>query len=170
MSNDPPQHSVWSRPLHIFIICVFASLVWMIVSGPVLLHTNALSKTNIDECGEYNEQATGLTVLNPLRSRFQERLADGFLKAASKGECSPNINAELFRFVTARHTLPARKWDLMNRRDDGGHTTLFYRLKDLSKKFTTYQRCTIAQVDIERTGTTWNVVGFGITPGPYHGR
>jgi hypothetical protein len=54
----------------------------LIVFNPVLLHTHILTKDEYTSCGGYYEEVTGITLLNPFRSRAPERIADGFLRLA----------------------------------------------------------------------------------------
>src|SRR5580700_7813658 len=48
-------------------------------ASPVLFHIHILSKSDYRSCGGYNEEGTGVTVLNPFRSRVPEQRADAFL-------------------------------------------------------------------------------------------
>jgi hypothetical protein len=121
-------------------------------------------------CGEYNEEATGITIMNPIRSRFQERVADAFLRAASNGECSPDVSEALCTFVKAGHSVPAREWRLVNRRDSNGNITLFYRLLGASQELQRHNGCEVARVDMEQNVATWKIVGYGLTAGPYKGK
>jgi hypothetical protein len=41
----------------------------LIVLNPVLLHTHILTKADHKSCGGYSGEGTGITLLNPFRSR-----------------------------------------------------------------------------------------------------
>jgi hypothetical protein len=145
-----------------------AVLVWAAASKPVLLHTHIWANIDDQLCGTYNEEGTGVTILNPFRSRFPEQTAEVFLRALSKTKCSPGLSERLCSFVM-KHPLPAPEWRLVNRWewDSAKHIRLFYRLGGKSQELAKHNGCAIAHVDLERTGGNWNISGYGVTPGPY---
>jgi hypothetical protein len=148
-------------------------LMWRLASEPVLLHTHILVKTEDQQCGTDLEEWTGTTILNPFRSRLPERIANEFLRAVSKAECSPGLSVELCRFVTERPALPASEWRLVYRSEwhSSRDIRLFYRLRGVSQEIAGhYSGCASAHVDLARTGSTWKVSGYGVTLGPYNGR
>ena len=147
--NGPPKRQA---VLFSLALCALAVLVWMLGSRPVLL-----------------EVGTETTFLNPLRSRAPERIADAFLRAASKAGCSANVTEDLCRFVTKR-ALPATEWRLVNRLDSAKNIKLFYRLRGEWDKRADGNGCLIAQVHLERIGITWKLSGYGVSPAPCNGR
>jgi hypothetical protein len=170
MNPSSHRRSSYRRLTALAVLFALGIFTWKLASKPVLLHTHALTNKDSQFCGEYNEEATGITILNPIRSRFQERVADAFLRAASNGECSPDVSEALCRFVTAGHSVPAREWRLVNRRDSSGNITLFYRLIGASEELQRHNGCEVARVDLEQTDATWKIVGYGLTAGPYKGK
>jgi hypothetical protein len=127
----------------------------LIVLNPVLLHTHILAKADYQSCGAYNEEGTGVTLLNPFRFRAPERIADEFLRLASNGKCLPEVSEELCRFL-AKRPLPATNWHLAYRRDVGNNVDLFYRLG-------TEKGCAVANVGLERTGSSWKISRYGVS-------
>lgn len=141
------------RPLaEILTLCVFLVLLWGFVSKPVLL-----------------EIGSKIAILNPFRSRAPERTAGIFLRAASNGECSPDLNENFCKFVTKR-PLPALEWRLVNRWDSARDIRLYYRLRGEGDERNKNNQCLIAEVHLERTGEGWRTVGYGVQPGPCNGR
>ena len=126
------------------------------LSKPVLLHTHLLTKEDYRSCGAYNEEGTGVTILNPLRSRIAARVADAFLRAASTGRCSPDTSEALCRFIEKGHRLPATEWRLVNQWNIGNETRLFYKLGGR-------QECVMAEVSLEKAVAGWKVSGYGIS-------
>ena len=111
----------------LIIVCTSAWLVWMMATKPVLFHTDIWARGDEQRCGEYNQVVTGITILNPFRSRLPEQRADAFMHAASNAECTPDLSISLCDFVR-RRPLPAGAWQLVNRRDSTADIRLFYRL------------------------------------------
>lgn len=169
MNASPLRRYRW-RVSGVLSLCVAAALLCVLVSKPVLLHTHALSTQDTEACGDYNKEATGITVLSPFRSRVQERLAETFLRRASSGECSPDTTEELCAFVRGGHSVPTSDWRLVNRQDKPGSVTLLYRLTGSSQEFMTHNGCMVARVSLQRTDNLWKVVGYGVTPGPFRAR
>jgi hypothetical protein len=141
------------------IVFVVVSLVviagLLIVLNPVLLHTHILTKADYRSCGGYNDEGTGVTVLNPFRSRAPERIADGFLRLASAGKCSPEVSEGLCKFLANRPVLASNR-HLVYRRDSGNHVDLFYRLG-------TEKECVVTKVGLERTGASWEISRYGVS-------
>lgn len=81
----------------VIVALVMAFFVWRLVSRPVLL-----------EIGDR------FSILNPFRSRAPEETADIFLRAASMGQCSPDLRADLCGFVK-KHPVPAMEASLGSR-------------------------------------------------------
>lgn len=121
-----------------------------------LLHTHLLTKADYRSCGAYNEEGTGVTILNPLRSRAAERVADSFLRALSDGRCSPETNEGLCKAM-AKRSLPATDWRLVYRKNFGNEVDLFYRLERAT------QECVIAHVSLHKASADWKVDGYGIS-------
>jgi hypothetical protein len=136
-------------------LCALTVSLWW-ASKPVLLHTHLLTKADYRSCGAYNEEGTGVTILNPLRSRVAERAADSFLLAASNGRCSPETSEGLCKAVTKR-PLPGTDWNLVYRRNLGSDVDVFYRLRRTS------QECVIAEVKLKQTGGSWKIFGYGVS-------
>ena len=90
---------------------ILAYCVFLIASKPVLLHTHIFSGVDYRSCGGYNDEGTGVTILNPFRSRGAEHKADEFLRAAHKGRCLAEMNENWCSSI-AKHPLPASKWHL----------------------------------------------------------
>jgi hypothetical protein len=161
LSEDLP----YGRLAVLFVFCALVVLVWEFASKPVLLHTHILAGADDKLCGSYNEPGTA--IMNPFRSRLPERIADVFLRAALNARCLPGLSEGLCQFVT-QHPLPASQWRLVNRWDSAKEIKLFYRLN--SQELARRNGCMMAHVDLEQTGATWTVCGYGFTSGPYRGR
>jgi hypothetical protein len=162
MNKRLPGSMPYRRMALLLGLCALAGLIWGFASKPVLLHTHLLTKADYQSCGAYNEQGTGITVLNPFRSRIPERTADVFLRAASSGKCVPNLSEAHCKFVTER-PLPATEWRLVNRWDSAKGVKLFYRLSGEWQKRGKNNGCVIAEVDLEFTGANWRVSGHGVS-------
>jgi len=138
----------------LLVVCAFAVLLrW--ASRPVLLHTHILTKPDYRSCGAYNEEGTGITILNPLRSRTAERIGDAFLRAASEARCSPETSEGVCKFMVQRPLLAA-DWRLVYRTNFGSEEDLFFRGRDS-------QVCIMAKVFLKRTGSSWLIDGYGIS-------
>jgi hypothetical protein len=125
--------------------------------GPVLLHTHMLTKADYRSCGAFNEEGTGVILLNPFRFRAPEHVADTFLREASQGRCSSETTVPLCNTLKT-HPLPSAEWRLVNRQDLPGHAVkLFYRD---SKNQTA---CVMAMVHLAKTGVIWQVAAYGIS-------
>jgi len=131
-------------------LSALAILVWGLTSKPVLL-----------------EVGTEVSILNPLRSRAPERVADVFLRAASNAKCTPDLDKKFCKFVTER-PLRATGWRLVNRWDSARGVELFYRLTG-GEKPANNKECLIGYVHLNRTGATWRVTGYGVGPGACNG-
>lgn len=107
-------------------------------------------------CGGDCEVLSGITVLNPLRSREPERVANAFLSALSKAKCPPDMNERACMLVM-NNPLSPREQRLVYRRDSAGEVVLFYRL--LLEEWKRKVRSTY-QIELRRSGATWNVYGF----------
>ena len=143
-------------------LCFVAALVWWFTTKPVLFHSHILATADDRLCSEYNGKGTGLPILNPFRSRRPERIADVFLRAASSAECLPSWNEKLCKYITERRPLPAGAWRLVNRWDSAKTILLYYKLE--SHEQTRGKACVIAEIELQRTGGTWEIRTFGLTP------
>lgn len=132
----------------------FAVLVWW-ASIPVLLHTHLLTKADYRSCGAYNGEGTGVTILNPCRSRMAERVADAILRSASAGTCSAGTGEALCRFISNKPFL-AKEWRLVNRRDIGNEVHLFYKVGP-------QQECVMTTVHLKQTDAGWKISGYGVS-------
>jgi hypothetical protein len=72
-------------------ILLFVPFLAATVSGPsfflrkpVLLHTHHFMARDYRSCGGYNEQGTGITVLDPFRPLETEQAADAIFHPASQ--------------------------------------------------------------------------------------
>jgi hypothetical protein len=145
----PSGKAVYRLLAVLFVLCSLAALVWMRATGPVLFHMHMWSKT--EPCGAYAEVVTGITVLNPFRSRAPEHVADEFLRDAAKGICSPGLDERICKFM-ATHPLGVVRRRLVYRWDSGARTELVYRQKPPAI-------CRVLVVSLERIGVAWRVVG-----------
>jgi hypothetical protein len=141
--------------------CAMAALVWWLATKPVLFHSHILATEDDRLCNEYNSHGTGVPILNPFRSRRTERMADALLRAASSAECLSDWDEKMCMFVK-KHPLPAGTWRLVNRWDSATTIGLFYRLEPQERA--ERKRCVIAEVELRRTGATWRISSFGLTP------
>lgn len=94
--------------------------VWMLVAGPVLL------RLNLDPGAL---QPPFLTLLNPLRDRGAERVADAYLRRLSTGqlaEARPYFGANRETIELREPQYPPLKWTVANRTDESGRVTLTY--------------------------------------------
>jgi hypothetical protein len=78
-------------------------------------------------CGDYQEDLSGIVILNPFRDRAPEDSATRFLSDLKNSKCAATDPALCtYALHTAR---PVLDWKLVNRRDTSELTSLFYRLK-----------------------------------------
>jgi len=148
------------RLLMLLALSAMALITWGFASKPVLPHTHILTKDDRQECGAYNQEGTGVTILNPFRSRAPERIADRFLRAASNADCSPDLNEEFCKFVRKR-PLPAKGWRLVYRRDFPNDVRLYFRLRGQWQQ-PGADPCWIAEVHLRRFGATWRTFGLAL--------
>jgi len=156
--QEKPSYRLWACAVTLVSLTV---LIWWFGSSPVLLHTHIVSKSDYQLCGAYNEQTTGITILNPFRSRAPEHVAEVFMQAASRAQCSPDVSDALCRFVVER-PLPAKDWRLVNRQDYGNEVRLFYKLNGPWQAKRS-GGCLVAEVRLKRTSASWKTVGFGVS-------
>ncbi len=133
-------------------------LVWRCADGPVLLHTHMFAGAGNPACGPLDEVATGVTILNPFRSRAPERVADRFLRAASNGNCSPDLNEAACKYLIT-HTVRVllnTEWQLVYRWDSAERIDLIYRQERPRR-----DPCRVFTVSVKRAGAVWEVLGFG---------
>jgi hypothetical protein len=153
------------RYRHAFVLvaaCALTALVLWVASKPVLLHTHILTTPDYRSCGAYNEEGTGVTLLNPLRSRGPERVADRFMRALSKGMCAPEVGDKLCTFLK-QHPLSSSEWRLANRTEFGRDTHIFYRLGLETKSVAETKECIMAKVTLTSTGAGWEISGYGVS-------
>jgi hypothetical protein len=143
--------------LSILIIAIVLLVGGVLLLGPVLVHTHMLNKPDYRSCGAFNEEGTGVILLNPFRLRAPEHVADTFLRAAARGGCSSETTVALCKTLKT-HPLPSTEWRLVNRQDLPGHAVkLFYRD---SKNQTA---CLMAMVHVAKAGVIWQVSGYGFS-------
>ena len=130
----------------------FAVVVWALASGPVLFHARMFETDDDRSCGRSPGAEMGAAVMNPLRSRSPERLADEFLMAASRGTCLPAWSERTCELVR-QHPIHAKAWRLANRLDTTDKVVLFYGLRPPGPA------CYV--VTLDRSGTVWTVSGWG---------
>jgi hypothetical protein len=147
--------------LAVVLVFVITGVLFLMFS-PVLVHTHRFTSPDYRSCGAYNEEGTGITVLNPFRSRTPERTGDDFLRAASAGSCPAAASAKLCSFLKTHPWPDLPKWRLVYRRDSSEDVTLFYRIGRHSQE-TMGTGCVIAMVDVKTAGAAWQVSGYGIS-------
>jgi hypothetical protein len=153
--------TAYERLAVLLALCLAGVFAWG-ASQPVLVHTHIFTRVHDQSCGESNEGGTGITILNPVRSRDPERIADAFLRAASGGECSAGLREDFCSFVK-RHPVTARDWRLVNRWDSRSDIRLFYRPTWVSREPGRNSDCAVIQVHLERVGPSWRVSGYGVS-------
>jgi len=131
------------------------SLFWRKHAGMVLLHA---FYDPFCACGDYSEEVGGINVLNPLRDRQPERVAEQFFQDASQGKCSGRYSTDLCQYFQGE--APAKGWKLANAvaKDDG--IDLFYKLdssRDPPNKSWTGEGC----VHVSRIAAGWRVSSYG---------
>lgn len=99
-----------------------------------------MTKPDYRSCGAYNEEGTGITILNAFRSRVAEKVADAFLS-------KPAIH----------RPFPGTKWHLVYTRDFATKAYFFYRLGGVS------QQCVMVEVRLKQNGSDWKVSGYGVS-------
>jgi hypothetical protein len=151
-----------SRLTLLVTLAILAYCVLVIASRPVLLHTHIFTRADYRSCGGYNDEGTGITILNPFRSRAAEHKADEFLRAARSGQCLPEMDENWCSSVT-KHPLPASEWRLAYARARTNHVDLFYRLRKISPAQTHTTDCVIAMVALEQDGANWKILRYGIS-------
>ncbi len=160
------QMGTWSvkRVLRLAaVVGILALLVWTLLSKPVLIHTHLLSKADHRSCGAYNEEGSGLTVLNPIRSRAAERMADAFLDDASHGRFSAAMSKGVSQMLRKEYLLPVAEWRLVNRSDLDGNITLFCRLEQRTPEPKNQNACVVAMVRMRHAGTRWQISSYGLS-------
>jgi len=110
-------------------IFAFVSLFIAIRKPPVLLHLFADTDC---ACGDYQQELSGIVLLNPLRDRTPERNVDSFFTELREGRCAPSTagNTSLdCSYALDGHRVS--EWRLAYRRDNGDTVELYYKLTSL---------------------------------------
>ena len=133
---------------------------WTRRSRPVWLEL--LHETDC-ACGDFHEEVTGYTLLNPFRDRTPERAVDSFFEQLKTGKCGENVYAGVCQYAT-EEVRPVLRWKLMNRKDSAGRISLYYRLKGKSQP----DRSLVADdiwgeglVEVQANGNTLKITGYG---------
>lgn len=140
-------------------VCAIAVAAWWLRTKPVLFHSHLFATAEDRSCGDYNVSGTGVPVLNPLRSRYPERIAEAFLQAALSGKCLPEWKAGTCEFLRMHRPAQARAWRLVDRCESPADILLYYRLELMERAEP--KHCFSAHVHLQRVGTTWEIAGFG---------
>ena len=143
------------------VLVVVAAGVLFLVFSPVIIHTHKFTPPDYLSCGAYNEEGTGITVLNPFRTRTPERAGDDLLRAAFVGSCPPTAIPQMCSTLKARPLPGIPKWRLVYRRDSSGDVTLFYRIGQHSQE--TGTGCVMAMVHLKAADAAWQVTGYGVS-------
>jgi hypothetical protein len=150
------RHGLYRLVASLLALCALAVLAWEISSKPVLLHTHVFTEADYRSCGAYNEEGTGTTILNPLRSLRPERAAERFLQAVSHSRCSAEMSEGVCKLVNT-HPLPAGRWRVAYIRKSGRDVDLFYRLVGASPE------CVMARVRVRQIGTRREISSYGLS-------
>lgn len=142
-------------------LCALAVLAWLLASKPVLFRSRLLATAADRSCRDYAGDEVRIAVLNPFRSRSPERVANAFLRAVSKAQCSPDWNERTCKFVE-QHPVPAQSWRLADRYDSDEYVMLIYWLDLRVPAKPARSACWPFSVQLRRTGATWKVSGFGM--------
>jgi hypothetical protein len=140
--------------LGLVLIIFAASLFWRKHAGIILLHVFADTDC---ACGDYQEEVSGINVLNPLRDRQPEKAAETFFQEAIQGRCSVHYDADLCQYF--EHVAPVKAWKLVNARAKDNGIDLFYKLdssRDLPNKAWTGE----GYVHVSRVAGDWRVSSY----------
>jgi hypothetical protein len=113
------------RVLLIALFLVAAVGASLSLSKPVLLHTHRFTRKDDRSCGGYDEQGTGITVLNPLRSREAEQVADAVFHGLANADCPSEMSVNSCKNIALRKLAP-KEWKIAYRTDSGKDVDLFY--------------------------------------------
>ena len=130
----------------------------LILSKPVLLHTHRFMRRDYRPCGGYNEQGTGITVLNPFRSREVEHVADAIFYRLAKADCPAEMSANDCKNIALRNLAP-KKWKIAYRMDSGNDVDLFYSWPTEGVA----TDCRIVEMLMTQQGKNWRVTRYGVS-------
>ena len=148
----------YTRVLLIVVSLGVAFGTWLLLSKPVLLHTHRFALRDYRPCGGYNEQGTGITLLNPFRSREAEHVADRVFRRLANAECPTEMSADYCKSIALRNLAP-RKWKIVYRTDSVNDIDLFFSWPPQRAP----TGCRIIEMLLTRRDTNWKVLRYGVS-------
>lgn len=143
-----------SRKLILLILAIGAGTIGAVASTrrPVLF--------SFTDPGEL--QSPSFAVMNPLRDKAPERVANEVLSDLQRGDASGALRridgarSEIAHIEAKERAYPLRRWKLVNRRDAEQQVTLFFRTaRGASERFDAPLTMTV-----QRRGGRWAVTEF----------
>jgi hypothetical protein len=141
-------------------LLIAATWAWTHRSRPVLFEL--LHETNC-ACGNFHEEISGLTWLNPFRERSPEYAADHFFEELEKKNCPDNTTEGICHYAL-EEVRPVIKWKLRNRKESVGRVSLYYSLRGRYRPdhdLYPHDSWGEGMVEVQRSGDKWRVTGYG---------
>jgi hypothetical protein len=133
-------------------IVLGAAAVWILRSGPILLHFRFPVPAQAPRCIDGEEYWGGTVVMNPARSRAPERSAQAFLLARSRGECPPGMSS----YLCNKYPFPVAEWRLLYRQDTAREVDLYYRVRPRGGPW----GCGVIKLQMRRVSGIWQFGTF----------
>jgi hypothetical protein len=114
-------------------------------------------------CSDYSDRVDGFTILNPIRSRTPERIADDFLADLRDGRASSYATPQLVSEVRSRSEGPRHlKWSLRYREDFGSKVLLYYGLDDTGTADLPLEYGGEGMIEVDRINGVWKADRFDV--------
>ena len=136
---------------------VLTTLAWLFRQDPMLLHVLADSSC---ACSDYDEEVSGMTVLNPFRDRLPEISAKAFLEDIKQGRCpvmASDVTPAECGFLMKHRRVS--EWKLISRRDKPRHRSLYYKLTKLGSE-PRFRFTGVGFIEVVEVNGAWKVCGF----------
>lgn len=133
---------------------VFSSWAYMHRQNPMLVHLFADSSC---ACSDYDEETSGLTVLNPFRDRTPEASANAFFEDLKQGHCPAAafvLSASECAFLMEHRRVS--EWKLVNRQDKANQVSLYYKLTEFGSD-RQYRFTGIGFIEVVKSNGNWKV-------------
>lgn len=139
------------------IVTVFSLMAYARRQNPMLLHLFADSSCT---CSDYDEEVTGLTLLNPFRDRLPEAGANVFLEEIKQGRCpimASNLSDDACAWLVDHRRVS--EWKLISRQDHPQRASLYYKLTKFGAG-PRYRLTGVGLVEVVETNGNWKASVF----------
>lgn len=147
----PRTIPIWASRMAVLVVCIIG--VSAISNRPVLVHVFAEWDC---ACGDFHDKVTGIAILNPLRDRHPEQVADAFLKGLQANHCE--ADDEICEYALPRHRIS--DWRLVNRADNADTVKLYFQLTKYGTSGPGFSLSGEGMILLVKGTTGWQVTNY----------